>query len=100
MVNNVNIDITDVNTEVTFHSGSGTSTETDKYLNIGYLCKKVHIANDKAFVIVAVNGTDFTNPKSVSAGVGFSLKTHAFETISSIKIRTTTTSSHFEVMMW
>lgn len=103
-VNNANIDLASVGDEVTFYSGPGTSTETNIYLNLDHTPSKIHVANDKVCVIVAINGINFTNPRTVSAGTGFGFtatsNAGSFVPISSIKIRAAATTSHFEVMMW
>ena len=98
--NNANIDVTENNKEITFYSIPGTSTETDIYLALDIMPKKVSIANDKAFVVVAINGVEFRNPKTITAGIGFTMETTAYTGISSVKIRTSDTNSHIEVMMW
>ena len=99
-INNVNIDVAEISKEITFNWGSGVSTETDIYLNLDHVPDKMHISNDKAFVVAAINGTDLTNPRTVSAGTGFGFVTSNFQSVISVKIRTSDTNSHFEVMMW
>ncbi len=103
-VNNKNIDLANIGDEVTYHAGGGTSTEKDIYLDIDHAVGKVHIANDKDFIIVSINGISFTDPKNVTAGKGFgftaSNNSGSHFSIDTIKIRAGDTSSHFEVMMW
>ena len=99
--NNVNIDVTSIGTEITFHKEDGTSTETNIYLDIDNpILTRLHIANDKAFVIIDINGEEFTNPRTVSATKGFGLKSSYDHSIESVKIRTTEATTHLEVMMW
>ncbi len=99
--NNVNIDISGIGKEVTFHKGAGTSTETNVYLDIDNpIISRLNIANDKAFVIVEMNNEVFTNPRTVSAAKGFQLKSSFDHSVDSVKIRTTEATTHLEVMMW
>ena len=101
LINNVNFDLADIGDEVTVYSVDGTNTETAKYLNLEGLPNKVHVANNKACVITAINGQTFTNPRTVSAAVGFGFtNTKMGWSIRSITIRAADTDSHFEVMMW
>lgn len=99
-VNNANIDLDDAGDEVTFYKGDGTSTETAIYMDIDQGVSKVHIANDKDFEVVAINGNNFTNPRSVTASTGFGFTSTNEVGIQSIKIRASEAGSHFEVMMW
>lgn len=101
-VNNANTDTTNIGDEVTFHATSGTSTATNIYLDIeGGAANKVHIANDKDFVVLSMNNQTFTNPRTVTAGVGFGFTSTNFSSIiRSIKIRASEATSHFEVIMW
>ena len=99
--NNANIDVAGNNVEISFYSNSGISTETAIYLGLSTpMPKKISIANDKAFVIVGINGVEFTNPKTVTAGIGFTFETTFNAAILWITIRTSDVNSHFEVMMW
>jgi len=99
--NNANMDVANINTEVTFHKEAGTSTETDIYLDIDNpIISRLHISNDKAIVVTSINGETFTDPITVSGAVGLGLHCSYDNHMESVTIRTTEATTHIECLMW
>jgi hypothetical protein len=84
--------------DYTFYiAGSGTETETTKYLNKGSLGTGFVLRPDNPVTIVQVNNKVFRNPITVSTA-GFSVSKHVPD-IHTLKIRTTVANTLIKLLI-
>ena len=100
--NNVNVDVANFGTEVTFHAGSGVNTATQKYLSLHlWIARKVVITSDKLCSLLAIDGDDFDDAREIGAATANTIDMNGIggSTIESVKVRIDTATTHVEVLM-
>lgn len=100
LVNNVNVDEASAAVEHTFYMGNGSNTATLHYLNLGNsFAKSVNVMPDKLVLLTKVNGESFTDARSIGvAGMSINLAGKNVGVLDSITVKTTSATTHIEVI--
>jgi hypothetical protein len=100
-VENINVDVATAGTEITFSASSGTDDATHKYYDMESFAspRKIVIACDQALELLEVDGVVLKNAKQIPTTGAKLDTTQTVKVLNSIKLRTTTATTHIEVMM-
>ncbi len=94
---NIEFNVASAATEITIHTGSGTSTATTKYLGKTAMATGFVLRTDKALEVLQIHTTVFKNPISVSTD-GMSVSKHLRD-FNTMVLRTTLDNTNIKLLV-
>ena len=94
---NIEFDVPDANTEITFYMLDGTDTDTVKYLNKGSLATGFVLRPSAAISLISIQTKTFRNPITISTA-GLSVSKH-LKDFNKMVIKTTIANTNIKLLV-